>query len=102
MIFCLFLPLPTKIVLLVAYKEKLQMGVDGRIAPYWLRLVLGILFLIVCARRLHDMNHSSQWSFIGLIPMLESLVLIVWCGSTRSHKGANQWGENPLNKRNQG
>lgn len=48
------------------------------------------------------MNHSSQWSFIGLIPMLESLVLIVWCGSTRSHKGANQWGENPLNKRKQG
>lgn len=48
----------------------------------------------VSVRRLHDSNRSGWWMLIGFIPILGSIVLLVFMllGST---PGDNQYGANP-------
>jgi uncharacterized membrane protein YhaH (DUF805 family) len=51
--------------------------------------------LAVGARRLHDTNRSGFWLFIGLVPLIGWIWLIVlWCFKGTS--GKNQYGEDPL------
>lgn len=45
-------------------------------------------------RRLHDTNHSGWWVFIGLVPIIGEIVLLVWL-VTDSDPGENQYGPNP-------
>ena len=50
--------------------------------------------LAVAVRRLHDIGKSGWWYFIGLIPLIGSIWLIVlFC--TDSESGENKWGPNP-------
>lgn len=48
----------------------------------------------VFIRRLHDTNHSGWWWFIGLIPLVGVIILLVFL-IRDSQPGDNQYGPNP-------
>ena len=50
--------------------------------------------LAMQVRRLHDTGHSGWWWFIGLIPIIGFIVLLIFY-VTDSKPGPNQWGPNP-------
>lgn len=50
--------------------------------------------LAVTVRRLHDTGRSGWWIFLGMIPLIGSIVLIVFYASD-SQRGANQYGKSP-------
>jgi uncharacterized membrane protein YhaH (DUF805 family) len=59
---------------------------------YALAVILPTLAVVV--RRLHDIGKSGWWYFIGLIPLVGIIWLIVlW--ATDSQPGDNQYGPNP-------
>lgn len=66
----------------------------GLSLAYLYSLAIFIPSLAVCVRRLHDIGRSGWWYFIGLIPVIGWILLIVWF-CTDSQPGANKWGENP-------
>lgn len=53
--------------------------------------------LSVTVRRLHDINRSGWWVLIGLIPLVGSIVLLVFA-CTASTLGANRFGPHPTGK----
>jgi uncharacterized membrane protein YhaH (DUF805 family) len=57
-------------------------------------LLIFIPNLAVSVRRLHDTNHSGLWLFIGLIPLIGLIILIVWAVQEGTH-GRNRYGQNP-------
>ncbi len=65
--------------------------------------ILGSLFglaillpaIAVTVRRLHDTDRSGWWIFLGLIPIIGSLVLLFWYVS-RGTEGDNRFGPDPL------
>ncbi len=67
--------------------------------------ILGIIFMVLAlallvpslallVRRLHDVNRSGWYYFIALIPLIGSIILLVWL-VTESQPGTNKWGPNP-------
>jgi uncharacterized membrane protein YhaH (DUF805 family) len=50
--------------------------------------------LAVSVRRLHDTNRTGWWVLIGLIPLVGTIILIVFL-ATDSQPGENQYGPNP-------
>jgi len=65
-------------------------------------LVDGIMLLVfllpgisVSVRRLHDLNRSGWWIWIGLIPLIGGIVLLVW-DCTKGTEGDNAYGPDPL------
>ncbi|OHA78487.1 MAG: hypothetical protein A2V96_02545 [Candidatus Yonathbacteria bacterium RBG_16_43_6] len=64
--------------------------------------VLGIVYLLavlvpslaVYVRRLHDTNHSAWWILLGLIPIVGSIILLIFL-VTDSQAGDNIYGTNP-------
>lgn len=67
--------------------------------PYgWIYLVLALAMLIpsiaVLVRRLHDAGKSGWYYFVGLIPLVGGIWLLVLL-STDSEYGTNKWGVNP-------
>lgn len=66
------------------------MGIISSI--YSLFILLPSLSVIV--RRLHDTNRAGGWIFIGLIPLIGWIVLLVfYC--TAGTNGSNRFGEDP-------
>ena len=49
----------------------------------------GLLF-----RRLHDTGRSGWWWLLGLIPVVGTIILLVWCCQD-SQRGDNQYGPEP-------
>ncbi|MDM9619237.1 hypothetical protein A6U87_00770 [Rhizobium sp. AC44/96] len=47
--------------------------------------------LAVTVRRLHDVDRSGWWIFIGLIPLIGAIILLYWYISEGT-PGANQFG----------
>lgn len=45
-------------------------------------------------RRMHDIGKSGWWILIGLIPIVGTIIMIVWCARD-SEPGSNQYGPNP-------
>ena len=60
---------------------------------FWLATI--IPDLAVTVRRLHDTDSSGWWIFLGLIPLIGIIVLIVWWCQQGS-KGYNRFGADPL------
>jgi|HubBroStandDraft_1064217.scaffolds.fasta_scaffold00146_18 uncharacterized membrane protein YhaH (DUF805 family) len=58
-----------------------------------LGLILPTLGLEV--RRLHDLDRSGWWLFIGLVPIVGPILLIVWF-CTAGAAGPNRFGSSPL------
>jgi uncharacterized membrane protein YhaH (DUF805 family) len=52
--------------------------------------------IAVLVRRLHDTNRSGWYYFIALIPLVGSIILIVFLCED-SHPQTNKWGPNPKN-----
>lgn len=50
----------------------------GQFISYAVSLALLIPSLAVAWRRLHDMGRAGGWYFIGLIPLVGWIILIVW------------------------
>ena len=51
--------------------------------------------LAVPIRRLHDLDKSGWWILVFLIPLIGSIILIIWFVG-RGTVGPNQFGEDPL------
>jgi uncharacterized membrane protein YhaH (DUF805 family) len=47
-----------------------------------------------CSQWLHDLGHSGCWLFIGLIPFIGIIMLLILLVSD-SHVGTNQYGLSP-------
>lgn len=64
--------------------------------------ILYVLFVLVnilpswaiSVRRLHDIGKSGWWILINLIPLIGSIILLVFT-CIGSQSGANQYGKNP-------
>ncbi len=52
----------------------------------------------VTIRRLHDVGKSGWWIFIGLVPLIGAIWLLVLLARD-SQPGVNQYGPNPKSKR---
>jgi len=65
---------------------------SGLVAVISLGLVIPSLAVLV--RRLHDTNRSGWWFLIAFIPLIGTIVLIVFLCQD-SQTGANKWGPNP-------
>lgn len=63
-----------------------------------LALILNLAILVptlsVMIRRLHDIGKSGVWFFISFVPLVGSIVMLVFL-CTDSQPGSNQWGPNP-------
>lgn len=57
-------------------------------------LVLLIPSLAVAWRRLHDIGKGGGWYFLGLIPIVGGIILLVWY-CTEGEKHPNRFGPNP-------
>ena len=69
--------------------ENLQSTLSG----LWSLAIL-IPCLAVWWRRLHDIGKSGAWWFLGLIPLVGWIILLVWACQD-SKPGENQYGPNP-------
>ncbi|RYH08811.1 DUF805 domain-containing protein [Tropicimonas sp. IMCC6043] len=59
-------------------------------------LAVVLPYISVSVRRLHDTDRSGWWYWLGLIPLIGVIVLIVWF-ATKGTAGPNRFGEDPLN-----
>jgi uncharacterized membrane protein YhaH (DUF805 family) len=95
----------TVIYLALAFAGALLMGVVNRgngsasgfvfLAPAYLFILAMIIpSLAVCVRRLHDTGRSGWWYFIGLIPFVGGIILLVFMCQD-SQAGPNLYGPNP-------
>jgi uncharacterized membrane protein YhaH (DUF805 family) len=50
--------------------------------------------LAVTVRRLHDTNRTGWWIFIGLVPFVGEIILLVFV-ATDGNSGDNQYGPDP-------
>ena len=50
--------------------------------------------IAVSVRRLHDIGKSGWNYFIGMIPLVGPIVMIIWF-ATAGDVGSNDWGEDP-------
>lgn len=57
-------------------------------------LATAVPSLSVCWRRLHDVGRSGLWFFLSFLPMVGTILLIVWLAED-SQPGPNQYGPNP-------
>ena len=65
---------------------------------FWISILYDLFILLpswaVCVRRLQDTGHSGWFMFIGLIPIVGSIILLITLLSD-SHSGQNEWGPSP-------
>ena len=53
--------------------------------------------LAVSVRRLHDLDRTGWWLLLAFIPLIGSIILIVWF-CTRGTPGPNRFGPDPLGR----
>jgi uncharacterized membrane protein YhaH (DUF805 family) len=58
-------------------------------------LVTFLPSLAVAVRRLHDIDRSGWWLLIGFVPLIGSIILIIWF-ATAGRESPNRYGRNPL------
>jgi len=72
--------------------------VDRAIGAPILQIIVGLALLVpslaVGVRRLHDIDRSGWWLFLGLIPLVGAIILIVWFCKD-SQPGQNTYGPSP-------
>ncbi len=73
-------------------QELLEQGSGPLSIVFGLAIIIPVLSLGV--RRLHDTGRSGWWVLLGLIPLIGSIVLLVFYVQD-SQPGANAYGPNP-------
>ncbi|HKJ87268.1 MAG TPA: DUF805 domain-containing protein [Gammaproteobacteria bacterium] len=58
-------------------------------------LILFLPGLAVSVRRLHDTGRSGWWLLLSLIPLIGTIILLIWFVS-RGESGGNAYGPDPL------
>ena len=77
-----------------------EIGSDSLLSyiPMVLYLLYGLFILIpsftVSVRRLHDIGKSGWWILISLIPVIGSIILLVWY-CKEGQRCENEWGPDP-------
>lgn len=66
--------------------------ISKNFAGLWSLAVL-IPTIAIGVRRLHDIGRPGTWYLLNLIPIVGSIILIVWY--CQDSTGDNQWGPNP-------
>ena len=61
-------------------------------------IVKTIIDLAVSVKRLHDSNRQGSMLFMGLIPVIGLIYLLVVCGFIAGTKGDNEYGPPPVDK----
>jgi uncharacterized membrane protein YhaH (DUF805 family) len=51
--------------------------------------------IAISVRRLHDLDRSGWWIFLGLIPLVGGIILLIWY-CTKGTDGPNRFGADPL------
>lgn len=69
-------------------------GFLGDWFTYLVSLAMFIPGLSVCCRRLHDIGKAAGWIFIGLVPVVGAILLLIWM-LKESEPMANRFGEEP-------
>ncbi len=69
-------------------------GTEGVGVFFGIWVVLLLPYLSVGVRRLHDTGRSGGYLFISLIPLVGTILLIVWLAS-KGDLGPNRYGEAP-------
>ena len=71
----------------------------GTLMAFYLLAGLGLLLanLAVSVRRLHDLGRSGYWLLISFVPVIGSILLIVWYAKRRN-EGTNNYGPHPSTK----
>lgn len=68
-------------------------GIIPIINILWALAVI-IPFIALAVRRLHDIGRSGVWYLICLIPLVGSIILLIWL-LTDSEQQPNKWGKSP-------
>ncbi len=69
-------------------------GEDGGLLSGLYVLAMLIPSIAVTIRRLHDTDHSGWWLLIGLVPVIGTIILLIFLVQD-SQSGENQYGPNP-------
>ena len=66
---------------------------DAETGLFYIVVVLGLFLpsLAVTVRRLHDTSRSGWWFFISILPLIGSIILLVFLASDTKPE-SNQWG----------
>ncbi len=64
----------------------------GLLGLFYLASIIPLLSLVF--RRLHDSGRSAWWIFIGLVPLVGGILLLVWY-CTPGTTGPNKYGADP-------
>jgi uncharacterized membrane protein YhaH (DUF805 family) len=80
--------------LLVSFVAQVITVASASVVALILELALFLPMMAVTVRRLHDTDRSGWWILLGLIPVVGSIVVIVWlCQDGNS--GPNRFGDSP-------
>jgi uncharacterized membrane protein YhaH (DUF805 family) len=58
-------------------------------------LAVLIPYIAIGVRRLHDTDRAGWWLFLGLIPLVGAIILIIWF-CTKGTDGPNRFGQDRL------
>jgi len=80
------------------YLKVLKQYVDfsgrARRKELWMFVLLNMIFSNAILLRFHDIGKSGWNYFVGLIPLVGVIILLVWfCKDSQSDE--NKWGTNP-------
>lgn len=70
------------------------LGTAGNVIYYLISLALFLPSLGVAWRRMHDIGKGGGWYFINLIPLVGTIIWIIWC-CKESEPFDNRFGPRP-------
>lgn len=86
-------------VLFVLIADVVAIAIDAAIGKQIITSLFGLAVLLpglgVTVRRLHDLDRTGWWIFLGLIPLVGAIILIIWFCS-KGTDGLNRFGADPL------
>ena len=84
----------TLVMLIGTATKSSGLSIIGTVLYCGYALAIIVPSLAVCVRRLHDIGKSGWYYFIGLIPLVGGIILLIWF-CKESQAGENEYGANP-------
>jgi uncharacterized membrane protein YhaH (DUF805 family) len=86
-------------ILFVLIADIVAIAIDAAIGKQIVSSLFGLAVLLpglaVTVRRLHDLDRTGWWIFLGLIPLVGAIILLIWFCS-KGTDGPNRFGPDPL------